>query len=146
MWGTCMLLFFVFVILIPVFDQIIKFWVRNNLNEGYLFSTSIPFLKITHIKNFGAALGIFDGGKHFFIFISIAIIFALLYLILIKKTRGQIFVLASSFVIGGGIGNLVDRIFFGYVTDYLKLSFFPPVCNISDYFIALGIILLAFNL
>ena len=45
-------------------------------------------------------------------------------------------------IIGGGIGNLIDRIFYGYVIDYLSLSFFPPVCNFADYCITVGAVLL----
>ena len=45
-------------------------------------------------------------------------------------------------IIGGGIGNLIDRVLYGYVIDYLSLSFFPPVCNFTDYAITIGVILL----
>ena len=45
-------------------------------------------------------------------------------------------------IIGGGIGNLIDRIFYGYVIDYISLSFFPPVCNFADYCITVGTVLL----
>ena len=44
-------------------------------------------------------------------------------------------------IIGGGIGNLIDRVFLGYVIDYIQLSFFPPVCNFADYCITAGTIL-----
>ena len=46
-------------------------------------------------------------------------------------------------LIGGGIGNLIDRIAYGYVVDYLSLTFFSPVCNFADYCITIGVILLA---
>ena len=64
-------------------------------------------------------------------------------LIFIKKNRDKLFLLSSAFVLGGGIGNLLDRIFLGFVTDYLQLTFFSPVCNISDYFISLGIVMMS---
>ena len=48
----------------------------------------------------------------------------------------------AGLIIGGGIGNLIDRIFYGYVIDYISLSFFPPVCNFADYAITIGTILL----
>ena len=44
-------------------------------------------------------------------------------------------------IIGGGIGNLIDRIFRGFVIDYLSLSFFPPICNFADYCITIGAVL-----
>jgi len=76
--------------------------------------------------------------------ISVLTILMVLYFVFVKKINNQLFLIASSFVIGGGIGNLIDRIFFGYVIDYLKLSFFSPICNISDYFITFGAILFVF--
>ncbi len=133
-----------FAFIIPVIDQILKFWVRNNVKELNVFDAGIPFLKLTYIKNFGAALGTFSGGKYIFICVTIVVILVILYSLFIKKIQNRNFVLSSSFIIGGGAGNLIDRIFFGYVTDYLKVSFFPPVCNLSDYFICIGIILMMF--
>ena len=52
----------------------------------------------------------------------------------------------GAYIIGGGIGNLIDRIFLGYVIDYLQLSFFSPVCNFSDYAITVGTVLLVIYL
>ena len=48
------------------------------------------------------------------------------------------FTASAILLIGGGIGNLIDRIFLGYVIDYLSISFFPPVCNFADYCITVG--------
>ena len=68
---------------------------------------------------------------------------SLIYLIFFKKVKNKLFILSSAFVIGGGIGNLLDRIFLGFVTDYIQITFFKPVCNISDYFITLGVFMMA---
>ena len=48
----------------------------------------------------------------------------------------------KAILIGGGIGNLIDRVFYGFVVDYLSVSFFSPVCNFADYCITVGTILL----
>ncbi len=136
-----MILFFTFSILIPLIDYIFKIWVQNNIQENSILPTFFPFLNITYTKNFGAALSFFSGSKYFLIAASCILILGLLYKVFIKKTKNKYFLLASSFVIGGGIGNLIDRIHLGHVVDYLKLSFFPPVCNISDYFITFGVII-----
>lgn len=139
-----MILFFIVVLIIPVADQIIKFWIKNNIYGSCVIDTKIPFLKLTYLKNFGAALGAFIGGRYFFVCMSIIVISVLLYFIFIKKVRDKAFILASSFIIGGGIGNIIDRVFFGYVIDYLKILFFSPVCNLSDYFISMGIAIMIF--
>ena len=58
-----------------------------------------------------------------------------------KKFTGKLFTTAVILIIGGGIGNLIDRIFRGFVIDYLSLSFFPPICNFADYCITIGAVL-----
>ncbi len=138
-----MVWFFVFGVLIPIVDFLFKIWAKNNISDQTFLKTFIPFLNITYVKNFGAAYGLFWGGRYALIVFSILAILMILYFVFVKKVNGKLFLVASSFVVGGGIGNLIDRIFFGYVIDYLKLSFFTPVCNISDYFITFGVILFA---
>lgn len=138
-----MIIFILISVLIPILDFAAKFFVLNNLNSSDEIKTLIPFLSIVKVKNFGIAFGIFKGQTGPLILLISAILIALLYLIFSKKIKSKQILLAVSFVIGGGIGNLIDRIFFGYVIDYLKLSFFPPVCNLSDYFICLGGLIIA---
>lgn len=138
-----MIIFILISVLIPILDFAAKFFVLNNLNSSDEIKTLIPFLIIVKVKNFGIAFGIFKGQTGPLILLISAILIALLYLIFSKKIKSKQILLAVSFVIGGGIGNLIDRIFFCYVIDYLKLSFFPPVCNLSDYFICLGGLIIA---
>ena len=137
-----MVLFYVFIVLIPIVDFILKQWINKNIAYGEYICTIFPFLKITNVKNTGAAFSFFSGGRYFFIAIAILEILIFLYVIFVRKNKDKWFLLSSSFIIGGAIGNLVDRIFYGYVFDYLKLSFFSPVCNFSDYFITLGAVIL----
>lgn len=137
-----MVLFYVFIVLIPIVDFILKQWINKNIAYGDYVGTIFPFLKITNVKNTGAAFSFFPGGRYFFIAIAILEILIFLYVIFVRKNKDKWFLLSSSFIIGGAVGNLVDRIFYGYVFDYLKLSFFPPVCNFSDYFITLGAVIL----
>lgn len=75
---------------------------------------------------------------------SIILIFMTMIVIL-KRVNNRMLIIAFSFIIGGGVGNLIDRITLGYVIDYLKLTFFPPVCNLSDYFICIGAVLIVFS-
>jgi signal peptidase II len=60
-----------------------------------------------------------------------------------KRPQGKLFYIASALIIGGGVGNLIDRVAYGFVIDYLSLSFFPPVCNFADYCITVGVGILA---
>ena len=138
-----MLMFFVITFLVPVLDQFIKFGVKSGIAENARIETFLPFLTLTNVKNFGAALGMLANGRYILIAVTLFIMIYFLYLIFKKKIRSHLFLIASSLIIGGGIGNLIDRLLLGYVVDYLSLSFFPPVCNFADYSITAGIILLA---
>lgn len=138
-----MLVFFVITFLVPVLDQFIKLGVKLNIAENSRIETFLPFLTLTNVKNFGAALGLLSNGRYILIAVTLLIIIYFLYLIFIKKIRSRLFLMASSLIIGGGIGNLIDRLALGYVVDYLSLSFFPPICNFADYSITTGIVLLA---
>lgn len=138
-----MILFILISALIPILDFAAKFFVFNNLSASDEIKTSIPFLSIVKVKNFGIAFGILKGQTGLLILFISVILIALLYLVFSKKIKSKQLLVAISFIIGGGIGNLIDRMFFGYVIDYLKLSFFPPVCNLSDYFICLGGLIIA---
>lgn len=138
-----MILFILISALIPILDFAAKFFVFNNLSASDEIKTFIPFLSIVKVKNFGVAFGILKGQTGLLILFISVILIVLLYLVFSKKIKSKQLLVAISFIIGGGIGNLIDRMFFGYVIDYLKLSFFPPVCNLSDYFICLGGLIIA---
>ena len=138
-----MILFILISALIPILDFAAKFFVFNNLSASDEIKTFIPFLSIVKVKNFGIAFGILKGQTGLLILFISVILIVLLYLVYSKTIKSKQLLVAISFIIGGGIGNLIDRMFFGYVIDYLKLSFFPPVCNLSDYFICLGGLIIA---
>lgn len=138
-----MILFILISALIPILDFAAKFFVFNNLSASDEIKTFIPFLSIVKVKNFGIAFGILKGQTGLLILFISVVLIVLLYLVFSKKIKSKQLLVAISFIIGGGIGNLIDRMFFGYVIDYLKLSFFPPVCNLSDYFICLGGLIIA---
>lgn len=138
-----MILFILISALIPILDFSAKFFVFNNLSASDEIKTFIPFLSIVKVKNFGIAFGILKGQTGLLILFISVVLIVLLYLVFSKKIKSKQLLVAISFIIGGGIGNLIDRMFFGYVIDYLKLSFFPPVCNLSDYFICLGGLIIA---
>ena len=137
-----MFLFWAVVFAVCVLDQAAKIFVKGSISEFFKAETIIPFLKITHVKNFGAALGILNSGRWILVAITIIFIAYFLYLVTIKKIKDKLFILSAAVIVGGGISNLTDRVLHGYVIDYLYVSFFPPVCNLADYFISAGVILL----
>ena len=124
-------------------DQLTKMLVRLNLNR----TESIPVIKnifhITYITNTGSAFGIFKGLNIVFIIISIIVIFAIVYSIKNINEKSKIEFVLFALLLGGVIGNLIDRIFFGNVTDFMDFRIWP-VFNVADSMITISAIALAY--
>ena len=128
---------------IVVIDQVIKYFVLMYLPDAGTVNAIPYILDLKYDENRGVAFGMFDGFRWIFVAITGFIIVFLLYIILAKKNTSKLFLISSALIIGGGIGNLIDRIIYGFVVDYLQLTFFSPVCNFADYCITIGAVLLA---
>lgn len=127
---------------IVVLDQIFKYLAINNLKSVENIAVIDNLLYFTYLENRGAAFGIFSNQRWLFIIATVLAIILLVYLVFVKKFQSKIFNISVALIIGGGVGNLIDRIFLGYVVDYIQISFFPPVCNFADYCITAGTIIL----
>ena len=127
---------------IVVLDQIFKYLAINNLKCVENIAVIDNLLYFTYLENRGAAFGIFSNQRWLFIIANVLAIILLVYLVFVKKFQSKIFNISVALIIGGGVGNLIDRIFLGYVVDYIQISFFPPVCNFADYCITAGTIIL----
>ena len=98
-------------------------------------------------SNYGAAFNIFSGSRIFLSLISIFFSILLIYLIFRNNTLKLIDLYSYSFILGGTIGNGIDRIYKGFVVDFIKLSIINfPVFNIADIFINIGFIFLLYNI
>jgi len=128
--------------LIALTDQIIKYFVNMLLKPVGRIEVIENLLTLTYVENKGAALGMLSNMRWLFIAVTTILIAVLLYLMIIKKIDSKLFYIAAALIAGGGIGNLIDRIYLGYVIDYLYVTFFPPVCNFADYCITMGTVLL----
>lgn len=136
-----MILYFLLTVLVAGIDQILKFWTVSNLKGNEDISLLNGLLKFTYVENRGAAFGIMQGAKYLFILLVILLLIFYLYVMIKKKFDSKVLILGLSLIVGGGIGNAIDRLFLGYVVDYIKLSFFSPVCNFADYCITAGTVL-----
>lgn len=125
-------------------DQISKILVRMYLNL-YNDIILIPnFLSLIHVKNDGAAFSILEGKTIFFIIITIIVLIGIIYYIKNKKFK-KIDYIIYGMLIGGIIGNLIDRIIYGNVTDFISFTIFNkpmPIFNLADTFICIGCILM----
>jgi signal peptidase II len=127
-------------LIIVILDSFTKYLIRYYSPAVELFS----FLSITFISNTGAAFGILKGYRVIFIIISLLVILAI---VLYSDKLGSKTIHKVSFglILGGTIGNLIDRFFLGYVVDFIAFSFWPAF-NIADACLCIGVIILCIQL
>ena len=130
-------------LLLAAADQIIKFFVSLYLKPIGTVSVIDNLFSLTYVENSGVAFGMFEGMRWLFIGLTAALLVVIIIYMFKYRPKQKLFYISAALTIGGGIGNLIDRIFYGYVIDYLSVSFFPPVCNFADYCITIGVVLLA---
>lgn len=123
-------------------DQITKFIVVSSLSAGESKTVIPGFLKITHVKNPGAAFGLFSGTSWLvYPFSIIMIVLTLVMLIIMRSELTNVSVLGLVLILGGALGNTIDRISRGRVIDFLDFGWWP-VFNIADVAIVTGVIIL----
>ena len=127
---------------VVAFDQIIKNVVVKALADGPI-TVIKNFFYLVYVENYGIAFGMFKNKTLFFI-ITQCIISVLLAFVIYKFQDKYISVtICLSLILGGAIGNVIDRIRIGYVIDYFSFTIFPPVFNLADSAIVVGAILLS---
>jgi len=132
----------IFIILIDQFTKYLIFYnYKKFINKDFLL------FRLDFVKNYGAAFNIFSGSRIFLSLTSIIFSIILIYLILRKNTLSLFNLYAYSFILGGTIGNGIDRIYKGFVVDFINLNIINfPVFNIADLSINIGFIFLLFNI
>ena len=124
-----------------IIDQMIKFVINNNI-DLYDQNTIIDnFFYLTNVRNYGAAWSILTGSRIMLIIVTILIMIGLYYFFIRKEKMKKYEKVIYGFLYGGIIGNLIDRIFRGYVIDYLEFYIFSynfPVFNLADILIVIS--------
>lgn len=137
-------------LLVIVFDQVSKFWINGAFQYGDGVALT-SFFNLVHAHNPGAAFSFLagEGGWQRFFFIALASAASLLMVYLLRKHADErCFCLALSLVLGGALGNLIDRVRFGYVIDFLDFYYAGwhfPAFNVADSAITLGAVLLIWD-
>jgi len=137
------LTFLGFSALIALADQLIKWLVQQSMAYGQSVEIT-PFFNWVHVWNKGAAFSLFadGGGWQRYFFIAIAIVVSAVLVKLIRDSHKRTEALAYSMVLGGAFGNVIDRVFRGYVVDYLDFHWQSrhwPAFNLADVFILLSV-------
>ena len=131
-----------------IIDQIVKILVSNYLILGQTTKIINNFFYLTYVQNTGAAFSILIGYRYILIIITLIFLYYL-YKYTKKQTNpNKLAILSHGLLLGGIIGNLIDRIIYGYVIDYLDFMIFNynfPIFNLADTFIVIGCIILVIN-
>ena len=126
-------------LIIIIIDQVAKLLIKANFQLNQTLPIINNIFHLTYIRNFGAGFGILQQQRWILVFISIMVIgFIFYYLDKINKQERFLQIIAG-FVLGGTIGNLIDRALYGYVTDFLDFRIWP-VFNFADSFVTIGVI------
>ena len=145
--------FFLIALLVVAADQLSKMWIRSYLPEGQLLPET-GFFRLTHIHNTGGVFGLFQDQSFpltIAAFIGVAVI--LVYALSIHRRfpwlDNMLSKSALGLMLGGTIGNLIDRLHLGYVTDFIDVGIGVcrwPAFNIADSAVVVGVILFAYSL
>jgi len=125
-------------------DRLAKGWVLERL-----YMKSVPvlsFFRLTYAENTGVSFGMFRDKNLFFLVFSAGLVGVLLFLRKRIQAHGRAAALGLALVLGGALGNLYDRIAYGFVVDFFDFSFFPAVFNVADSAITAGAVLMAWGM
>jgi signal peptidase II len=138
--------FAVAAVTVLVLDILTKWIVSHTMTLHQSVEVLGDFGRLTYIRNPGAAFGLFSGNRTSFIFISIFAIAIILWLLARRHYRGRLSLTALGMILGGAVGNLIDRIRVGEVVDFVDLGFGRtrwPVFNVADMGVTIGVCILA---
>jgi len=141
-------LFFLFLTLV-ILDQVTKALVINFFNL-YDSVVLLPIINLTFVVNYGFAFGLLNNPSLNQILVSLVILAIIIYfLYLLIKTQDKIFQLTLTLILAGALGNFIDRIFRGFVIDFIDIyigKYHWPAFNIADSCITVGFVVLMINI
>lgn len=124
-------------------DQLIKVWAVNYLSTVDTMPLIPNILHLTYAENRGAAFSILQNRTTFLIIMSSILIVGFIVVMCMKKLKHPLLIFGASFIVAGGAGNLIDRIFRGFVVDYVDVrAIHFAIFNFADSCITIGVILL----
>lgn len=139
---------YIFALISLIIDQIVKILVSNYLILGQTIKIINNFFYLTYVQNKGAAFSILIGYRYILIIITFIFLYYLYKCIKKQKNLNKLEIISYGLLFGGIIGNLIDRIIYGYVIDYFDFMIFNynfPIFNLADSFIVIGCIILVIN-
>jgi len=131
-------------------DRITKIWAIEVLSKISQVIVIKDVFSLLYLQNKGAAFGILQGKLYFLTIVTIVVVVGMIYYIIKYRPRSKLIRISFSLIISGALGNLLDRMFYKYVVDFISIHFkdiyYFPVFNIADVMVVIGTALLAFYL
>lgn len=145
---------FTYAPVIIILDQLVKIYVDKTMHLYQSIEVLENFFHITYIRNKGAAFGILSGANEslripFFLTVSAIAIAVIIYTIYTYREESQVFPVSMALILGGAIGNMIDRVRFGEVIDFVDVHWYEhhwPAFNVADSAITIGVALLIINM
>lgn len=135
--------------LVVALDQLSKLWIRDNLVPGESLP-EIGCLRLTYVVNTGSAFGLFANQTFVLIVITVVSLTAILIFLRYLSSASALTNVSLGLILGGAVGNLIDRLHFGYVIDLIDIRLWGglhwPAFNVADAAIVVGIFTLAYSL
>lgn len=143
--GVAFVFYYIIALFVIALDQLTKYLIVKKMELGESIEVIEDFLYITSHRNRGAAWGILEGQMWFFYIVTVVVIIGIIYYIQ-KAAKGKIlFGVSLGFMLGGAIGNFIDRVFRNEVVDFVNTYIFGydfPVFNIADSALVIGVAML----
>ena len=131
---------------IVLIDQISKILVRMLMTEGQTISIIDGFFSLAYFNNSGVAFSFLSGHRAAVTVLQVVSLLLVGVLLFMTKGRRKLYDFSLAIILAGGIGNVIDRVLFGKVTDMLSFSIFPPIFNIADIGVTVGCALLLIDI
>ena len=140
-------MFAIVAVLVIAGDQLSKLWVKTNMNlYDHITFFNQNYVELYYIQNNGAAYSILQGKQTLLILFTLAMMIGIIaYVVAYKKQASKLEIFSLALILGGGIGNLIDRVKYGYVVDFIDTHLIP-VFNVADIGITCGCILFALTI
>ncbi|MNJ45086.1 Lipoprotein signal peptidase [compost metagenome] len=139
---TCRMIYFLIALIIFLIDQGTKYLIATRMTIGEQIPIIGDFFLITSHRNRGAAFGILENQRWFFIIFTIIVVIGVIwYMLKVKGSSNKLLSIALSLVLGGTLGNFLDRLLTGEVVDFLQFNFGSytfPIFNVADSSIVIG--------
>lgn len=133
-----------------ILDRVTKIWALNRLYSGKEIVVIKDFFSFAYLENRGAAFGILQNKIIFLVIITLVVIIGIVYFLIKYKPKSKVLRISLALIISGALGNLIDRVFYNFVVDFILLHYkdvyYYPTFNVADMLVVVGTILLAIYL